>query len=107
MLKSPSKRNEEQRLRQQQYREKLKAQRKPGRDDIARVALHWIIVQSEEKGQGSGLAKLENKVVARLAEQGFDLNASYEAFEDLIDKYTGQRWDFRRKPHLRTQSNNH
>jgi hypothetical protein len=63
--------------RQKDYRDRLRAERKPTRDDIVRVLLHY-----------------------GLADQGFDKDASLGVIDDLIDKYTKRGWDFRRKVHL-------
>lgn len=101
MRKPIRQRNAEQRLRQQTYRDRLKAERRPSRDDIARMLLHFAITESMRSKKGrSRLGLIEEKVVERLVAQGFDGRASYAVFDDLIERYTRQKWEFRRKPHL-------
>ncbi len=46
------------------------------------------------------LFRVEDEIVARLVEQGFDEGKAYEVFDDLIERYTKRRWEFRRKVHL-------
>ena len=93
-------RNGEQRERQRAYRQRLKQERRPGRDDIARILLHAVVTRSVALGRRDELEKTVDLIVDRLGEQGFDVHASYEAFDDLIEKYTRADWGFRRKVHL-------
>ncbi|WP_337181425.1 hypothetical protein [Shinella sp.] len=81
-------------------RDQAKRERKPSRDDIARALLHWSITRSAAKGQMETLFRVEDEIVARLVEQGFDEGKAYEVFDDLIERYTKRRWEFRRKVHL-------
>lgn len=104
MTKSRGTRLREQRDRQQQYRDRQKQLRRPGRDDIARIALRWLIIGTsklaERENNPARLYHIEDALLAELATQGFDPKASDEVLADLIDKYVGGKWDFRRKPHL-------
>lgn len=100
MRKTIKARSEEQRERQQALRDQAKRERKPSRDDIARALLHWSITGSAAKGQMETLFRVEDEVVARLVGQGFDEGKAYEVFDDLIERYTKRRWEFRRKVHL-------
>ena len=104
MAKSKAVRLKEQRERQAELRKENKAARRPGRDDFARVALRWIIVEIAtvaEKEQKSALMnKVEDVLLQGLERQGFDAVAADEVLEALIRKYTKEGWDFRRKPHL-------
>jgi hypothetical protein len=77
----------------------MKAARKPSRDDIARVLLHFAIAENLKRGREQEVFRLQDQVVNGLVAQGFDRAASNEAFEELIDKYRSG-WDFQRKPHL-------
>lgn len=100
MRQSKKTRNENQRARQQQLRVRAKATRRPSRDDIARILLHWFIVRVSADGHRSELDRVEDAIVERLVLQGFDENQSYDACEQLIERYTRGHWDFRRKVHL-------
>lgn len=72
MPKTTKEKNSAQRERQQQLREQAKRERKPSRDDIARVLLHWTITGSAGKGQIETLRRVEDEIVALLVQQGFD-----------------------------------
>ena len=94
----------EERARQQAYQDEQKRLRRPGRDDIARVALRWLILGAaklaEREGDPARMNKVENDILEAL--QGFDRGASDRALGELIDRYVEGRWDFRRKVHLLT-----
>ncbi len=96
-----SERLRKQRERQKDYRDRLRVQRKPTRDDIARVLLHFMIVKAVKSGNQDGTEKLIDMLLDALADQGFDKDASLEVIDDLIVRYTKSGWDFRRKMHLR------
>ena len=76
-------RNSEQRERQRKLREADRKARKPGRDDVARVALYWLIRRAIEKGQHEELEKFRDKMVDMLSQQ-----------------IRHHRFPFRRKVHL-------
>lgn len=98
-----SERLRKQRQRQSEYRKKMKAERRPSRDDIARVFLHAAITQAwrwKYEKREKMLSWVVDTILEGLIAQGFDPKASAEAIEDLIDKYTKDRWEFRRKVHL-------
>jgi len=99
MKLSRKERNAAQRQRQQALRDQAKRERKPSRDDIARALLHWSITGSAAKGLET-LFRVEDEIVARLVGQGFDEGKAYKVFDDLIERYTKRRWEFRRKVHL-------
>ncbi|MFD1330369.1 hypothetical protein [Mycoplana ramosa] len=109
MAKLRATRLREQRARQQEYRDAQKKLRRPGRDDIARIALQWLIVNTaklaEREGNPARMSKVEEAILEKLVEQGFDSAASDRALGDLIDRYVDGGWDFRRKPHLWTGDN--
>lgn len=104
MAKSRSQRLREQRERQQAYRDEQRRLRRPSRDDIARVALHWLILGTAKlaarEGNPARLNKVEREILDALVKQGFDRAASDEALGDLIDRYVDGHWNFRRKVHL-------
>lgn len=89
-----------QRERQKRLRDRNRAERRPGRDDIARVALYWMVSRMVAKGAHDVLDEMEDEIVARLVDQGFAEAASYEAFDALVEKYARSAWGFRRKTHL-------
>lgn len=93
-------RNREQMERQRKLRAKHKAQKRPGRDDFARVALHWMILAALSEKDEQQLDGIQAELVHRLVEQGFDEAASNTVFDDLVERYGRERWGFRRKPHL-------
>lgn len=86
-----------QRERQQEYRDRLRAERRPGRDDIARILLHFMIVKAQKSGDKGGMEKLISMLLDALADQGFDKDASLDVIDDLIARYTKGGWDFRRR----------
>lgn len=105
MARSRAQRLRDQRERQQAYRDEQRRLRRPGRDDIARVALRWLILGTaklaEREGNPARMNKVEGDLLEALVEQGFDRSASDAALGDLIDRYVDGKWDFRRKVHLR------
>jgi hypothetical protein len=98
--KSITQRNAAQRERQQRLRKIAKLERKPSRDDIARVLLHWLLNRAAKTGHMAEVDRIADKIVARLVAQGFDERKSYEVFDDILERYTKRRWEFRRKIHL-------
>lgn len=90
-----------QRERQQIIRQKDKAKGKPSRDDIARVLLHMMIMSHHEANAMDELDEYSDLIVDQLVAQGFDKNASYSVFENLVEKYTKSNWQFRRKLQLK------
>jgi len=98
--KSEAIRNRKQRERQQKLRDADRKAKRPGRDDVARVALYWLISRAIEKEQHEELEKFKERIVAMLAEQGFDSRQCETVLEDLIYKYRTGGSPFRRKPHL-------
>lgn len=101
---SDNERNRKQRDRQRRRRAQHRAERRPDRDDVARVLLHWSIVGQLDAGRHGMLEALGDVLVAKLVAQGFDERASYEVFDGLVEKYGDAHWGFRRKPHLRSSA---
>jgi len=89
-----------QRERQRRYRDRQRAERRPGRDDIARILLHFMIVKAVKSEDTVAMEKLITMLLDALKGQGFDEDASLDVVEDLIFRYTKRGWDFRRKIHL-------
>lgn len=85
---------------QRQYRERQTALRRPSRDDVARVALHWAIMRTLGSGRERLLATWTAYLVESLVEQGFDRAASHRRIDELIQRYD-EGWQFQSKPHLR------
>ena len=98
MPRSRADRNEIQAAYQRAYRAEQKAKRKPSRDDIARVALHWAITRALTK-EPYYLDRLRATIVEGLVAQGFDRKAAAARFDELTDRYE-DGWSFQRKPHL-------
>lgn len=84
---------------QRRYREQQKALRKPTRDDVARIALHWIIKTALKRNETGELDKWCETIVRRLVRQGFDREAARRRIDQLIERYEGG-WTFLGKPHL-------
>lgn len=99
-------RNERQRLRQLSVRRTAKEQKKPSRDDIARMLLWQMITgiqknkEKDKAGKREMLDKMLKRTVNGLESQGFDAQQSEDAFEALVDKYANSSSPFRRKLHL-------
>ncbi len=104
MRESKSERLEKQRERQAAYRDEQKKEKRPDRDDIARVAFHWLILsidsRMQETGDASEKHEFEDAMIQRLEVQGFAPKASEEALDGFFRKYVKDGWNFQRKPHL-------
>lgn len=98
--KQQAERLRKQRERQKIYRDRLKADRKPTRDDIARVVLHFVVMHASKADDPQSLDRFTKRVLKTLKAQGFDEDASLDVFDDLIAKYTKKNWGFRRKTHM-------
>jgi len=84
---------------QRRYRQQQTSLRKPSRDDVARIALHWIINEALRRNKEGELGKWTELVVTRLTDQGFDRDAARRRIDQLIERYE-DGWDFQGKPHL-------
>jgi hypothetical protein len=89
-----------QRERQQKLRDASRKARRPGRDDIARVALYWMITNMAEKATKEVRDEFQDRIVSTLTEQGFDERECEIVFDDLVYKYRTGNSPFRRKVHL-------
>lgn len=99
--KQEAERLRKQRERQQKNRERIKLERKPTRDDIARVFLHMFIMRCHKTNQMHALDGFCDMIVSQLKSQGFDKAGSHNVLEELIEKYTKSKWQFFSKLHLR------
>lgn len=98
MRKSLRQRNTEQKLRQRKYRERLRNERRPSRDDCARILLHtYVLTFARDEGVAQDAM---DGIVKKLMSQGFAEDPSYAVLEAIFEKYTKRKWRFRRKPHL-------
>lgn len=95
-----SERNSKQKARQQEIRDAHRQARRPGRDDVARMALYSMITQAIAHSSKERLEMMQERIVGLLVAQGFDAAASDAVFDDLVDKYRDGHWPFRRKVHL-------
>ena len=79
----------------------------PGRDDVARIALHWLIVKTARLAVTTSnperMHVVEDALLDGLVAQGFDARASEQVLDELIDKYVDGGWGFRRKLHLQKE----
>jgi len=99
MRKKRKVRNAGQAAYQRAYRMSQIACRKPARDDVARVALHWIITEALRRNKTGELAKWCDLIVTRLSKQGFDPGAARIRINHLIEQYENG-WTFQRKVRL-------
>jgi hypothetical protein len=88
------------RQRQKALRDANRSARRPERDDLARVALYWLIRRAIDKGQEAELQKFQDVIVSMLSDQGFDEGECDKVFDDLVSKYRSGGLPFRRKLHL-------
>ncbi|WLE00244.1 hypothetical protein PX860_24595 [Agrobacterium leguminum] len=88
------------RQRQKALRDANRRAKRPDRDDVARVALFWLIRRAIDKNQQMELEKFQNKIVSMLTDQGFDERECDVVFDDLVAKYRTGGSPFRRKIHL-------
>ncbi len=84
--------------RQAAVRAKAKANKKPARDDFARVLL-WQMIRAAQRERDSRrkLDLLRDTMTDVLEEQGFDLKEAEDVFEDLAKRYSNGLSPFRPK----------
>lgn len=99
MRETKAARLKKQRERQREYRERLKEERRPSRDDVARALLHFAITENLKNGRREEVNLLLDRLVDDLTQQGFDPHATEEVLDALVEKYR-RGWDFQRKRHL-------
>jgi hypothetical protein len=93
-------RNAKQRERQRLLRDRHKIERRPARDDFARILLFRVVSGLLKTGKLTKLGELEDELVGELVQQGFDERAAYEVFSALVEQYGIGDSPFRRKVHL-------
>lgn len=91
---------DKQKLYQREYRERMKQAKAPGRDDVARVLLHFAITENLRKGRYEELEQIIDHLTGALIAQGFAPRATEQALDALVAKYA-DGWEFQRKVHLR------
>lgn len=103
MARKPKKqRNAEQRERQKRVREQALTDRRPTRDDIARMLL-WQMIVGVLNTRADAKAVLDQlgwEIAGGLAGQGFDVDQSLDVFDGLVRKYSDGLYPFRPKRHL-------
>lgn len=101
--KSRSQRREDQRVRQQDQRDKAKKACKPSRDDVARMTLWWLISGTWKKDRNARarLDEVRDALTDLLKAQGFDQQAASNEIERLYVLYRTDKPPFRIKRHLR------
>ncbi|MDW9854065.1 hypothetical protein GOB46_15930 [Sinorhizobium meliloti] len=97
---SQRERNAKQRERQRLLRDRHKVERRPARDDFARILLFRVISGLLKTGKLTKLDEMEDELVDELVTQGFDERAAYEVFSALVEQYGSGDSPFRRKVHL-------
>lgn len=98
MKKAMAARRREQAAYQRAYRARQTADRKPGRDDVARVVLHWVMTEMLCRS-GPDVARLRGIIIDRLVSQGFSESRAAARVDDLLDRYE-DGWTFQRKSRL-------
>lgn len=99
--KSKRQRLEEQRERQATVRAEAKANKKPGRDDFARVLLWQAIIKAQRQQDGGRkLDRLRDMMTDVLEKQGFNLKEAEDVFHELARKYATGLNPFRPKSHM-------
>lgn len=98
MRRSTAARRRKQADYQRAYRAKQKTDRKPSRDDVARILLHWVVTDALRRS-GPEVSRLRTELVRRLVSQGFSETHAAARVDDILERYEDGR-DFQRKPHL-------
>ncbi|MBO6895127.1 MAG: hypothetical protein JJ866_24535 [Roseibium sp.] len=73
--------------RQQSYRRRQKARRKPSTEDIAITSFHHMVTTGRSAEAKRHFSVLTDRIVGKLVHLGFDPIASRMAFDDLVDRY--------------------
>ncbi|WP_434055095.1 MAG: hypothetical protein RDA78_09625 [Roseibium sp.] len=83
--------------RQRDYRQRLRARRRPSRADISITLFHWLTQRTARKGNWKVFDRMMNTVRDRLVARGFDKAETEQAIDALVKKIEGG-WEFQRKP---------
>ena len=80
-------RREKQRLRQRAYRARLRLEKKPTHEDLARAVLDRALTHNLRLGRHQQLMDLLDEVAKRLREVGFHERDTEAAWFELQDRY--------------------
>jgi hypothetical protein len=89
-------RKRRQREYQRAYRERKKAQRVADRDEIAREMLHAVITTMIDDGRERELVRVARVIVKRLAERGYDRDATWSVLSNIVRRYR-EGWTFHKR----------
>jgi hypothetical protein len=78
---------ERQKLRQRAYRARLKAERRPSNEDLARALLDLALTKYLNDGRHDELMGFMAKVAGRLERVGFTKQATEAAWFEIQDRY--------------------
>lgn len=78
---------ETQRVRQRAYRARLKAERRPSNEDLARALLDVALTRHLKLGRYEDLFRIMDLVAKRLQDVGFSREATRAVWFDLQDRY--------------------
>lgn len=98
MRRSTAARRREQTDYRRAYRARQKTDRKPSRDDVARIVLHWVVTDALRR-DGPEVPRLRAELIRRLVAQGFSETHAAARVDDIVERYE-DGWTFQRKPHL-------
>lgn len=84
-----SARLENQRIRQQEYRARLKRDRTPTHEDLARALLDLAITKYQATDRQDDLWRILDQVSARLLQVGFPVKETERVWLELEDRYEG------------------
>jgi hypothetical protein len=87
MARDREKRLEKQKERQRKYRARLKAERRPTNEDLARAVLDIALTRYLGQGRHDDLMRILDQVAERLQEVGFKARDTETAWFDLQDRY--------------------
>ncbi len=81
-------------------RKRNRDDRRPTRDDVARIVLWQVITRVYGKARKDVWERIADGIIEELVGHGFDERESELVIEDLVQRYTSGRGGFRRKTHL-------
>ena len=84
---SDEERREKQRLRQRAYRARMRKEKKPTHEDLARAVLDVALTYKLQWGRHQQLMDLLDEVAKRLTEVGFHERDTEAVWFDLQDRY--------------------
>ena len=87
MARDQATRLETQRVRQRAYWARLKAERRPSNEDLARALLDVTLTQHLKLGRYEDLFRIMDLVAKRLQDVGFSRKATRAVWFDLQDRY--------------------